>query len=136
MSVLADAKTLLHLVATPIRGGTHEERLESFYAKQADGYDGFRERLLKGRGELVSRLPLAEGAHWIDMGAGTGANLEFAADRLQRLSRITLVDLSVSLLNVARRRINDRGWRNVDVLHADATSVQPAQPADVLTFSY
>ncbi len=136
MNLLADAKTLFHLVASPIRGQSHAERLESFYSKQADGYDGFRERLLRGRRELCEKLPLSPGLHWVDLGAGTGANLEHAADRVPMLSRVTLVDLSPSLLEVARRRVHDRGWRNVDVLHADVTNVQPAQPADVVTFSY
>ena len=82
MNLLADAKTLFHLVASPIRGQNHAERLESFYSKQAHGYDSFRERLLQGRRELCAKLPLQPGMHWVDLGAGTGANLEFAADRV------------------------------------------------------
>jgi S-adenosylmethionine-diacylgycerolhomoserine-N-methlytransferase len=136
MTMLADARTLFHLVASPIRGDSHAERLESFYSKQADGYDSFRERLLKGRRELCERLPLDPGASWIDLGSGTGANLEYAADRVSGLSRVTLVDLSPSLLEVARRRVDARGWRNVEVVQADATIYQPLEPADVVTFSY
>src|SRR5262249_31153785 len=48
-----------------------------------------------------------------------------------------LVDLSPSLLEVARRRIADRGWHNVELVAADATRFEPEHlPVDVITFSY
>ncbi len=52
MSFLSDLKVLYHLALKPIRGKSHAERMENFYAGQADAYDDFRKRLLKGR-ELV-----------------------------------------------------------------------------------
>src|SRR5258706_8024150 len=41
------------------QSGTHAENLQSFYGTQADDYDRFRERLLQGRAELITRLRLA-----------------------------------------------------------------------------
>lgn len=136
MSLLSDLKILWHMTLSPIRGKTHSERLESFYSKQAEGYDDFRRRLLQGRKEMWEALPVIDGARAVDMGGGTGANLEFLGDRIQKFEQMTLVDLSGSLLKVAQQRIAARGWTNVNTVEADATAWMPPQPVDIVTFSY
>jgi S-adenosylmethionine-diacylgycerolhomoserine-N-methlytransferase len=137
MGVAADLRILWHLLLTPIRGDTHSERLESFYKGQAVGYDNFRSRLLPGRQQLYGALPVPAGGRWIDMGGGTGSNLEHLADRLPQLAELFLVDLSPSLLEIARQRVAERRWSNVRICQADATSFQPpCESVDVVTFSY
>ena len=137
MGLWSDLKILYHMAFKPVRGSSHAERLESFYGGQAKGYDDFRKRLLKGREELWKALPKPEGGVWVDLGGGTGANIEnFGAD-INRLSKIYLVDLSSSLLEVARDRFRQRGWSNVECVEADATRFRPPEGgADVVTFSY
>ena len=56
--------------------------MESFYGGQAEAYDSFRKRLLKGREELWSLLDVPEDGVWVDMGGGTGANLENLAENM------------------------------------------------------
>jgi S-adenosylmethionine-diacylgycerolhomoserine-N-methlytransferase len=137
MSFAADFKTLYHLTLAPIRGNSHAERLESFYGPQAASYDRFREKLLQGRQELYGSIPCEAGASWLDLGGGTGGNLEFIGARLSELRRVYVVDLSESLLAIARRRIVERGWQNVEIVRADATQFEPPTgPVDVVTFSY
>ena len=137
MALFADLKILYRLALSPIRGNTHAERLESFYASQADNYDSFRERLLRGRRELFDELDLPEGAVWVDMGGGTGASLEFWLDKLDRISSGYIVDLSPSLLNVARKRAGSLGLSNIKAVEADVTAFTPEEgQADVVTFSY
>lgn len=137
MTLAADLKILYHLTLSPVRGTTHAERLESFYGKQAGAYDDFRAHLLQGREELCTALRTPTGGVWVDMGAGTGANADFFAHEVPHLSKAYLVDLSPGLLAVARRRIADRGWRNVKAMEADATVFSPSEPAvDLVTFSY
>lgn len=136
MSFWSDLRVLYHLALKPVRGASHQERLESFYAGQAGAYDDFRRRLLQGRQELYSAIELPPHATWVDMGGGTGANLEYLADRLGQLRQVYVVDLSPSLLEIARRRCEERGWTNVQTVCADATTWQPPEPVDVVTFSY
>lgn len=137
MSLAADLKTIYSLAVASSHGATHAERLESFYSAQAAGYDDFRRRLLQGREELFRMLPAPERGSWLDMGGGTGGNLEFLGDRLARLAHVSVVDLAPSLLTVARRRIAERGWTNVEAVEADVTTLAPSRgPADVVTFSY
>lgn len=137
MSVLADLKILYHLALRPIRGSDHASRMENFYSGQADGYDDFRKRLLQGREAVYSKL--AETAHgvWVDLGGGTGSNLEFIGDRIGNLQKVYVVDLATSLLNVVSKRADRNGWKNVEAVTGDATTWTPPEgSADIVTFSY
>lgn len=137
MSFVSDMKVLWHLVASPIRGKTHQQRLESFYSGQAKDYDDFRKRLLQGRQELWNALPTPEGGVWMDMGGGTGANLDYFGERIGKLKKVYVVDLAGSLLKVARERVAAHGWNHVEAVEADATAyVPPEGQVDVVTFSY
>ncbi|MEN0110957.1 MAG: class I SAM-dependent methyltransferase [Planctomycetota bacterium] len=137
MRALSQLKTLYHLTLSPIRGETHQERLDSFYSAQADDYDAFRDRMLHGRDELFASLPADEGAAWLDVGAGTAANGERFGERIGRFGSVTFLDLSESLLEIADRRIAGRGWANAATRHADATRTElPDASVDLVTFSY
>jgi S-adenosylmethionine-diacylgycerolhomoserine-N-methlytransferase len=132
-----EIQTICHLLFTPIRGITHKERLESFYAGQAKNYDSYRENFLSCREPLLDKLPV--GGIWVDMGGGTGFNIEYMAKlgRLKCYTKVHLVDLTPSLLEIAVRRIKENGWTNVEIIEADATSWQPReQKIDLVTFSY
>ncbi|MFA5915741.1 MAG: class I SAM-dependent methyltransferase [Burkholderiales bacterium] len=135
MSLLADARTLLQLARGSAARGSHAERLQAFYSPQAEHYDAFRERLLHGREELIRRLALPAGATVVELGGGTGRNLEYFGARLSSFARIEVVDLCPALLQQARRRC--ARWPGVAVtVEADATSYRPAQPVDCVYFSY
>jgi S-adenosylmethionine-diacylgycerolhomoserine-N-methlytransferase len=137
MSLMSDLKVLYHIMLSPIRGKTHRDRLESFYSGQAGNYDSFRARLLQGRQELYNELPTPTGGVWVEMGGGTGSNLEYLGDRIRRIGKVYIVDLSPSLLEVARERIKKNNWHNVEAVEADATKWRPAEGhVDVVTFSY
>lgn len=147
MSFASDLRILYHLALKPVRGKDHAARMESFYAGQAGAYDDFRKRLLKGRQELWNLIPPPPGGTWLDMGGGTGANLEYfkgpgtgdrgQTERLAGLEKIYVLDLSHSLLEIAKQRIAAQGWTNVETVEADATTFQPpGGPVDVVTFSY
>ena len=140
-STLAELRVLYHIAMHPIRGDTHKERLESFYGSQAADYDDFRKKLLSGREQMVQdATQRAGGGIWVDMGAGTGANLAMVGDEVvMSFAKIYLVDMSPSLLAVARKRCEDNGWHNVEVVEGDATTWEPDEGlghVDLVTFSY
>ncbi len=137
MGLASDLRVLYHMAVTPVRGSTHAERLEAFYRDQSGAYDDFRKRLLHGREEMLAALPLPDGGRWLDLGGGTGHNVEAIGDRLGRLAEVTVVDLCPSLLSVAEERIRRHGWANVRCLTADACTYEHAAgPVDAVTFSY
>ncbi len=132
--LIADLRTLSQLLRGQPRHGDRMQRLEAFYAPQAEHYDAFRARLLQGRAELIQMLAPAPHAHVVELGCGTGVNLIHLADRLRELRRLDLVDLCPSLLEKARQRVAP--YRNVAVVQADACSYQPGAPVDCVYFSY
>lgn len=137
MGAISQLKTLYHLTLSPIRGETHQERLDSFYGGQADDYDAFRKKMLHGREDLFADLPITPDGRWVDVGAGTARNGELFGDRLARFQSAIFVDLSKSLLEVADRRIQEMGWSNAHTHHGDATRLDmPDESADLITFTY
>lgn len=116
------------------RTGSAAERLQAFYAPQATRYDGFRKRLLHGREELIRLLPAAAGDVVVELGCGTGENLERFGGRLAGLRQLTLVDLCPALLEQARARVGR--CRNVQVVEGDITHYQPPEQVDCVYLSY
>lgn len=69
------------------------------------------------RGVYMQRKPI-----WVDIGGGTGYNIEAMqayVDVPNFFEKVFLVDLSPSLLQVARRRFNRLGW-DVEIVCQDA----------------
>ena len=137
-SFFSDLKVLYCMALKPVKGKSHAERLESFYVAQVDAYDHFRKRLLTGRDELMRLMNPQKDEIWVDLGCGTGANLTMMdQQRLAELKKVYLVDLTESMLKVARERIRETGWKNVVTVCADATVWTPPEgTVDAVLFSY
>ncbi|MFM9967674.1 MAG: class I SAM-dependent methyltransferase [Burkholderiales bacterium] len=135
MNATAEWRTLLQLLRGQPRQGSHVERLHAFYAPQAQNYDSFRERLLQGRRELIERLDIQPGSSVVELGCGTGRNMEFFGERLCALERLTLVDVCQPLLQVARTRATQCP-PVIDVIEADIETYKPEHPVDCVYFSY
>jgi S-adenosylmethionine-diacylgycerolhomoserine-N-methlytransferase len=132
--MISDARILLQLMRGMPRSPDPAARLEAFYAPQAASYDRFRERLLHGRRELVNSLKLSAGGRLVELGAGTGSNLDVLAERVATLESVELVDLCASLLEQARVRAAKHA--NVRVIAGDACVYRPEVPVDCVLFSY
>lgn len=132
--LLADSRVLWRMLRGLPRTGSAAERLQAFYAPQATRYDAFRSRLLHGREELVQRLPAGNGDVVVELGCGTGENLERFGERLGRFRRLILVDLCPALLEQARCRAGR--YSNVAVVEADITRYRPTEPVDCVYLSY
>lgn len=155
------------MTAAGTEGISHQEQLEAFYADQvrsydvlvmrgawgearpegkrraqAELYDKYRHRMLHGRRQMMLRMPAPKGGVWVDLGGGTGSNLEYMRPSMSRFRRVVVVDLTPSLAEVSRRRVHERGWSSfVDIVVGDATDPSlPRLPeegtADVVTLSY
>jgi S-adenosylmethionine-diacylgycerolhomoserine-N-methlytransferase len=133
-SLRGDFSILRQMLRGMPRAQSHAQNLQAFYATQAQDYDRFRERLLRGRAELIRRLPLPAQARVVELGGGTGRNLEFFAERLDDIAAFDVVDLCPALLTHARSRL--AGHPQVRMIEADATSYRPDALVDCVYFSY
>jgi len=131
---LAEIRTLWRMARGMPGAGDHAGRLEAFYGPQAGHYDSFRERLLRGRGDLLEWLHPVAGERVVELGAGTGRNPAYLNSAVAALESLTLVDLCPSLLAQARRRWATAG--NVAVVEANACTWRPDRPVDAVYFSY
>ncbi|GMH65735.1 hypothetical protein TrLO_g14495 [Triparma laevis f. longispina] len=126
----------------------HGKNIEAFYQDQASVYDSFRENFLHARCPMLTCIPTKTVGDmvWIDVGGGTARNLEFIpVDVLKKkFKKIIVVDISPSLLEVAKARVAKHGLSDVvECVCCDFTdekSVKKHLPkagtVDIVTFSY
>ncbi|KAI9070341.1 S-adenosyl-L-methionine-dependent methyltransferase [Trametes sanguinea] len=138
-------KPVEHGNTADVKALTGQQRaLEGFYRTQAEIYDATRGTLLRGREDML-QLAAAQLKHrlgareskpiWVDIGGGTGYNIEKMNDFVpvnESFSAVYLVDLSPSLCEVARQRFAKLGWQNVHVVCEDARTFALGQSLDVL----
>jgi S-adenosylmethionine-diacylgycerolhomoserine-N-methlytransferase len=138
VSTLADLRVIFQLLRTGgSKSSDHATRLNQFYQNQAGDYDEFRKRLLPGREQLISSMELPEQARVVDLGGGTGGNLEaLTANQKTRIAHWHLVDLCRPLLDVAGQRCHENTYSFVQLHEADATKWQPEAEADLVLLSY
>jgi S-adenosylmethionine-diacylgycerolhomoserine-N-methlytransferase len=117
----SDLQVLKSMIFADVKGSTQQERLESFYVTQADLYDSYRCRMLHGRFPMINAMPAPKNGVWVDMGGGTGSNLEFFGDKLNHWGKVVVLDLCPSLVETAQKRVTARGWDSfVSVVLGDA----------------
>lgn len=134
-NLLGDLHIALHLLRGAGSSGNAKEKLDRFYAGQAQNYDEFRRRLLPGREDVVRLMQLPTQACVVDMGGGTGANLDWLSKaQTEEIEQWHLVDLCHPLIEVAADR--SKGKPFVQIHEADAVTWQPPQPVDAILFSY
>lgn len=129
----------------------HGSKMEAFYQNQKDQYDSFREQMLFARPVLAECIPIRRPKSggkmiWLDIGGGTARNLEFLTVKTIRenFEKIIVVDVSLSLLEVAKARVKAAGLSDiVECIHCDfcdasqvASKLPKAGTCDLVTFSY
>ena len=140
----SDLRVLKAMFMADVKGDTQQERLESFYLTQADVYDSYRFRMLHGRLPMIKSMPAPKDGVWVDLGGGTGSNLEYFGDSgLSHFSKVIVLDLCPALVKTAEARVRSHhGWGQfVDVILGDACDfncpkLPPSGTVDCVTFSY
>jgi S-adenosylmethionine-diacylglycerol 3-amino-3-carboxypropyl transferase len=103
-SFVRKVKTTTKMILHPLTAGrvnAHGDKMSSFYASQAKGYDAVRENMLVGRSEMVSGFgPIKKGHTWLDVGGGTGRNLHYLRAQLDLFERIIVLDICPELLEI------------------------------------
>lgn len=130
----ADFAVLRAMARGMPHAASQADSLAAFYAPQVEYYDRFRERLLHGREQLVAKLPLPANARIVDLGGGTGRNIEFFAERVRSIESYDVVDLCAPMLERARER--SMRFPQLRAIQGDATSWQPRETVDAVILSY
>lgn len=103
--------------------GGADSRVSRFYDRWATPYDLLASHgpgLSRFRRRCVDALELAGGDTVVDMGAGSGANLQYLHDAVGPDGRVYCLDVSAGQLERAQRRAVEHDWKNVGVCRGDA----------------
>jgi len=102
-------------------------QIQQLYRKRAKNYNltanlyyfvGFRE--FAYRKKAVKSLGLKAGDTVVEISCGTGLNFSLLQDAVGPEGRIVGVDLTDTMLDQARRRVERNHWQNVDLVQIDA----------------
>ena len=87
------------------------EKMDDFFAARIDGYDAHMKRNIEGAssfyGYTASLLPSATGSRVLDLGCGTGLELE-EYFTLNPGAAVTGIDLSEAMLNVLKAKFPEK----------------------------
>jgi ubiquinone/menaquinone biosynthesis C-methylase UbiE len=125
-----------HTGAYPVESPSAVSALERFYRLHAPIYDATRWIILRGRRAAVRSLGLRPGDRALEIGCGTGLNLELLREAVTATGHVTGVDVSAHMLARAERRCVKKGWRNVTLVRADASKLALSHQYDAVLFAY
>ncbi len=102
------------------------EALRTKYGRLSKRYDSWIEAgKFRGfqfntyRPHAVDRLQLQPGDHVVDLACGTGLNFPLILERIGEEGRLTGVDLTPEMLKCASDRVEQNGWKNVELVQSD-----------------
>lgn len=114
-----------------------DSAVQRFYRYHAYIYDSTRWMILHGRRRASEVLSLRPESEVLEVGCGTGLNLRFVQERLDPArGKLVGLDFSADMLERAQRRVETNGWRNVELVQADASTLRMARRFDGILFAY
>jgi ubiquinone/menaquinone biosynthesis C-methylase UbiE len=148
-SLARKVKTTTKMILHPLTAGkvnAHGDKMSSFYASQAKGYDAVREKMLVSRREMMSAFgPIKQGHTWLDVGGGTGRNLHFVRAQLDKFERVIVLDICPELLEIGKQNAELTftpsqcariSWVCLDVNDKNARAKLAKAHLNTITFSY
>ena len=110
------------------------ERMDDFFAARVDSYDEHMRTAIEGASDFyaytASRLPSESGARILDLGCGTGLELE-EYFRLNPEANVTGIDLSDAMLEALRKKFPNRSIRLIRGSYFDVPFGEKAYDAAV-----
>jgi S-adenosylmethionine-diacylgycerolhomoserine-N-methlytransferase len=121
-------------MATP---SFQRKTMSGYYAWQSRIYDATRWTFLFGRDAILDQLQLNAGDTVIEVGCGTGRNLQGILKRIGTTGEIFAVDCAAPMLARCAERIGKERWNNVHLVDREygGKSVTGGA-ADVVLMSY
>jgi ubiquinone/menaquinone biosynthesis C-methylase UbiE len=140
-NLLSDIKTFLSMTLYPLitTKKNHQEDLYNFYKTQSKYYDNYRNRMLHGRQKLMTTIPFKKQSVYIDIGGGTGCNLEYIKSIIELFDVVYIIDICEPLLIIAQEKLKKLNLdHKVKLILADINTldIKTLPKADVVTFCY
>jgi len=118
------------------RAGPDRQAALAQYRRRASVYDLELALFEPVRRSAVSWLGLAAGDSVLDVGCGTGLSFELLRAAVGPRGRIVGIEQSPEMIERARRRVRQQGWRNVSLLNAPVEDARIKDKADAALFHF
>ena len=119
------------------KNDSHEDFLNKFYKNQAIYYDDYRMEMLHGKEHIMYSIPYKKNNNILILAGGTGDVLDYISDLIEHFNKITLVDLSEPLLEIAKNRIEKHNWLDkVDIIKEDVSNFKSDIKYDIVIITY
>lgn len=118
--------------------------IQGMFNRIADNYDRLNRILsfgqdIKWRRAVAGYLPAQSQISLLDLATGTGDQILMLKSQLagNRIQKALGIDISEEMLKIGRRKVAARGYRNIELKSADASSI-PVKDAsfDAVTMSF
>ncbi len=110
------------------------DRIAPLYDLAASPYNLIGGRRLAKR--AITELRLKSGDTVVDLGTGTGWNLQRLAEAVGPTGTVIGVDISPGMLQQARQRANDHGIVNIELVEADVSDYQPPPDTNAIVSTF
>lgn len=104
------------------------------YRSQAEKYDARTSAFQHWRELVVDELEVGPGDTVFDVGCGTGLCLSKLREKVGSTGTVVGIDESAEMIALARRRANENGWANVDLIAAPVHDAPLDREADAAIF--
>lgn len=111
------------------------QRVREIYDRDARFYDLSRRIILTHRKRAMDVLNLQEGKAVLEVGCGTGENFPYLHKKVGESGKIIGVEYSEKMLDVARKKIAERGYQNIQLHQADAAQFIPPHEINAVLFA-
>ena len=108
------------------------------YRNHARGYDASAQRTMRLRSRTIDKLCLRPGDRVLDVASGTGLSFPLLHDAVGEQGEIIGIDISPEMMDRARQRVAEAGWRNVRLLETaiDTADIPGQLDAVLLNFTH
>jgi len=120
-----------------------ESEMIRLYGKRAPHYDAYSKifpllgfRIEFYRRKAIAALDLKPGETVIDLACGTGLNFSHLQKAVGKEGRIIGVDICEAMLFEARKKIQENGWKNVELVKCDVAEYKFPKNVDGIISTY
>lgn len=89
-------------------------------------------RMKTYRSLAIDRLSLKRGDVVVEIGCGTGLNFPLLLEKIGKEGHLNGLDLTPNMLDIARKRVDQNGWQNVELIQSDIAAYEFPQPLNAV----